>query len=318
MKEELARREATRELDRMKERLNETRIDLARVETRREDLLKRILLETGWEEADLAGIVKKGIKAVEAGKWETDIARLKFLVDQSGAIDESVLEEYKETKERFEFLTQEARDLKEAMVHLKGVAKEMDKKIKTRFEEAFGFIDKKFKEYFQTIFGGGQAGLKLIKIKKNGPIPAGENSQEKGTDELEEQEESPQEDEETQLGVEISAVPLGKKISSLGMLSGGERALTSLALLFAVIAHNPPPFAVLDEVEAALDEANSARFGRIIRRLSSKTQFILITHNRQTMKEASLLYGVTMSDDGVSKLLSVRLDQVDEKGNIKK
>ena len=102
------------------------------------------------------------------------------------------------------------------------------------------------------------------------------------------------------------------------MLSGGERSLTSLALLFAIIAHNPPPFAILDEVEAALDEANSRRFGKILQELSAHTQFIAITHNRETMRQAALLYGVTMGDDGISKLLSVKLDQVGAGGNIKK
>ena len=101
------------------------------------------------------------------------------------------------------------------------------------------------------------------------------------------------------------------------MLSGGERSLTSQALLFAIISNSPPPFAVLDEVEAALDEANSKRFSRILAELSNETQFILITHNRETMRQASVLYGVTMTSDGVSKVLSVKLDQVDEKGEIK-
>jgi len=100
------------------------------------------------------------------------------------------------------------------------------------------------------------------------------------------------------------------------MLSGGERSLTSLALLFAVISHNPPPFSILDEVEAALDEANSKRFGRILQELSKNTQFVIITHNRETMRQASLLYGVTMGEDGISKLLSVRLDQVGQGGKI--
>ena len=119
-----------------------------------------------------------------------------------------------------------------------------------------------------------------------------------------------------ELGVDISACPPGKRINNLSMLSGGERSLTSLALLFAIISYNPPPFAILDEVEAALDEANSKRFGRIIQELSDNTQFITITHNRETMRQASLLYGVTMGEDGISKLLSVRLDQVGQGGRI--
>jgi len=229
------------------------------------------------------------------------------------------VEEYKEAKIRFDFLTKEAKDLEEAMKNLRSVIKEMDKKIKVQFEEAFGFIDKKFQEYFRTIFGGGKAGLKLIKIKNNRNLsPEEVVSGEKIDLEEKEVNNEDEDEQETQWGVEISAVPMGKKITSLGMLSGGERTLTSLALLFSVIAHNPPPFAILDEVEAALDEANSGRFSRIIRRLSDKTQFVLITHNRQTMKESSLLYGVTMSDDGVSKLLSVKLDEVGENGEIKK
>ena len=119
-----------------------------------------------------------------------------------------------------------------------------------------------------------------------------------------------------QIGIDILACPPGKKISHLSLLSGGERSLTSLALLFAIIAYNPPPFAVLDEVEAALDEANSRRFGRILQELSNNTQFIAISHNRETMRQASILYGVTMGDDGISKILSVHLDQVGQGGKI--
>ncbi len=134
------------------------------------------------------------------------------------------------------------------------------------------------------------------------------------TEESEDAEEN--EEESGEVGVEIMACPAGKKIANLSMLSGGERSLTSIALLFAIISHNPPPFAILDEVEAALDEANSKRFSRILQELSNSTQFIAITHNRETMRQASLLYGVTMGDDGISKLLSVRLDQVGQGGKI--
>ena len=125
-----------------------------------------------------------------------------------------------------------------------------------------------------------------------------------------------EENEKAEIGVEIFACPPGKKIANLSMLSGGERSLTSLALLFAIISHNPPPFAILDEVEAALDEANSRRFSKILQELSGTTQFIAITHNRETMRQASLLYGVTMGEDGISKLLSVKLDQVGQGGKI--
>lgn len=319
MEKERKRQEEMLKREKQKEELNELRIELARIETRKEDLLKRIFLETGWTEKDLEEIKREFHQKIEISQWEMEISRLKLLVDQSGSVDESVVEEYKEAKIRFDFLTKEAKDLKEAMKNLRSVIKEMDKKIKVQFEETFGFIDKKFQEYFRTIFGGGKAGLKLIKIKSNKNLfPEETVSGEKIDLEEKEMDNEDEDEQETQWGVEISAVPMGKKITSLGMLSGGERTLTSLALLFSVIAHNPPPFAILDEVEAALDEANSERFSRIIRQLSDKTQFVLITHNRQTMKESSLLYGVTMSDDGVSKLLSVKLDEVGENGEIKK
>ena len=161
--------------------------------------------------------------------------------------------------------------------------------------------------------------MEKVKIKKRKIKGAEEESLEEGDNlgEAEEEIESLVKREEEEVGIEISACPPGKKISSLAMLSGGERSLTSIALLFAIISFNPPPFAVLDEVEAALDEANSRRFGRILQELSGETQFIAISHNRETMRQAALLYGVTMGEDGISKLLSVKIDQVGQGGKIK-
>jgi chromosome segregation protein len=151
------------------------------------------------------------------------------------------------------------------------------------------------------IFGGGKADMILEKQVKRRLVL------EEDFDEINENEA------EALYGVEVTACPPGKKITSLSMLSGGERSLASLALLFAIIAYNPPPFAVLDEVEAALDEANSRRFGKMLKELSKHTQFIAITHNRETMRQASLIYGVTMGGDGISQLLSVKLDEALEK-----
>ena len=224
-----------------------------------------------------------------------------------GTIDPLVGEEYEETKTRFEFLSGESEDLKKAIDSLQTVIKEMDEKISHAFQDAFKEIKKKFEEYFKIIFGGGKAELELVKISKR---KRGEE------DDLEEGDEDEASEKTSEIGIEIFACPPGKKITNLSMLSGGERSLTSLALLFAIIAHNPPPFAVLDEVEAALDEANSRRFGKMLGELSLHTQFIAITHNRETMGQAGLLYGVTMGQDGVSQLLSVRLDQVGQGGNV--
>ena len=228
-------------------------------------------------------------------------------MEQIGGIDPLVIDEYKEVSERFEFLTAESQDLEKAIISLKSVIKEMDQKIEKEFRKAYKEINREFSEYFKIIFGGGEANLAQVKIK-NRRLNKPKDSNEEEGEELKEEKNEKEEYAET--GIEISAFPPGKKITNLNMLSGGERSLTSIALLFAIIAYNPPPFAILDEVEAALDEANAKRFSRILRELSQKTQFITISHNREIMRQAKILYGVTMDENGISKLLSVRLDQI--------
>jgi len=292
-------------LTRLKDQLNEVKVRLARVEVREEDLVALVREELNMKVEDL----RYDGTAVEREKLEREIARLKVEVEHIGTIDPLVVEEFQETEKRFEFLTRESVDLKQASESLRTVIREMDQKIDFVFQDAFKEIRKKFESYFKIIFGGGQAELNMVRIK----------SRKRGNDDemmdaIEEGEEEKEEPE--QIGIEISACPPGKKITNLSMLSGGERSLTSLALLFAIISHNPPPFAVLDEVEAALDEANSRRFSKMLQELSAHTQFIAITHNRETMSQASLLYGVTMGADGVSQLLSIRLDQVGENGKV--
>lgn len=306
------------ELEKLKDKFNESKIELARIEVREEDLSNRIKNEI---KVPPEQIPYKGEK-INTGEYERDISRLRFHLEQIGGIDDAVIEEYSETQKRNDFLLQESEDLRDAMKKLKKVIKEMDEKIKDRFEEAYSFINKEFNNYFKIIFNGGKAKLSKVEIKtgtraaKEGEIDD-DNNIGGGGSEAAESSSGQQDEEESQIGIEIVAEPPGKKISSLGMLSGGERALASLALLFSIIAHNPPPFAILDEVEAALDEANSKRFGKILKELSGRTQFVVITHNRQTMREAAVLYGVTMGGDGISKLLSVKLDQVGDKGEIK-
>lgn len=292
------------DLQRKKDALNELKVRLARVEVREEDLtaLVREELSLSPEALTYDGTL------VEREKLEREIARLKVEVEHIGTIDPLVVDEYRETEERYTFLTSESEDLKSAIESLKTVVKEMDQKIDQEFKSAFHEIERKFREYFQLIFGGGKAELKLVKIpmRKRDELEEG-RSEEEGND-------STEKEEEYEVGIDIMACPPGKRIHNLSMLSGGERSLTSLALLFAIIAHNPPPFAVLDEVEAALDEANSRRFSRMLSELGEHTQFVAITHNRATMEQAALLYGVTMGDDGVSKLLSLKFDQIGEIG----
>lgn len=297
-------REKSSLLTRLKDQLNEVRVRLARVEVREEDLILLVREELLMDVKDL----KYDGTPVERDRLEHEISRLKVEAEHIGTIDPLIMEEYQETEKRFEFLTRESADLKQATESLRVVIREMEQKIDTVFHEAFKEIQKKFTAYFKIIFGGGKAELSVIKIRPR----------HRGAEEAFEGEVFGENDEgeDDALGIEIFACPPGKKITNLSMLSGGERSLTSLALLFAIISHNPPPFAVLDEVEAALDEANSRRFGTMLRELSRETQFIAITHNRETMSQAGLLYGVTMGADGVSQLLSIRLDQVSADGKV--
>jgi chromosome segregation ATPase len=297
------------ELNKLKDQFNEYKIRQARIEVREDDLINEIKQELKLE----AGELKFDGEELNRDEMEREINRLKVQWEQIGGIDPMIVDEYEETKKRFEFLTQESSDLEEAMKSLREVIKEMDQKIDEVFKEAFEKINEEFTKYFKIIFGGGQAHLMKTKLKvKNEKLKVKEGDSE----DVEKDEEDNAEEVKEEVGIDISACPPGKRISNLSMLSGGERSLTSLALLFAIISYNPPPFAILDEVEAALDEANSRRFSRIITELSDNTQFITITHNRETMRQASLLYGVTMGEDGISKLLSVRLDQVGAGGRI--
>ncbi len=289
------------ELDKKKDILNEAKIELAKNEVKEEDLKNRIRSEMRINPDKL----EYNGEAVDAAKCDRNINRLRFQLEQIGGIDGSIIEEYEETQKRYDFLLKESKDLHEVMKRLKKVVREMDLRIKDEFENAFNFINKEFIKYFKIIFNGGKAMMKKVEIEI-----VKRTSKKKLHDEFsnEEMDENESTENEKQIGIEIFAEPEGKKITNLGMLSGGERTLTSIAMLFAIISHNPPPFAFLDEVEAALDEANSRRFGKILNELSGKTQFVLISHNRQTMREAALLYGVTMGDDGISRLLSVKLD----------
>jgi chromosome segregation protein len=293
------------ETNAFKDKYNDFKISLAKIEVREEDLRGRILEELKIE----AELLNKTLEVADQFSLEREIAKLKFQMEQIGGIDPLVVTEYDETEKRFNFLTTESQDMENALVSLREVIREMEKKVNEKFHETFDEINKEFSKYFRIIFGGGDAHLTKVKIKTRRTLEGDEDSINSQTDKDED-------DDQAEIGIDITACPAGKKISNLSMLSGGERSLTSLALLFAIIAHNPPPFSILDEVEAALDEANSKRFGRIIQELSDRTQFVIITHNRETMRQAALLYGVTMGEDGMSKLLSVKIDQVGKGGKI--
>ncbi|MDD3498451.1 MAG: AAA family ATPase [Candidatus Moranbacteria bacterium] len=300
-------REAQRKLSELKDRFNEAKVSMARIEVREEDLLAEAKSAVGTDVQNL----KYDGKIMDRHETESKISRMKIKMEQIGGIDPLVLEEYEETKSRYDTLKQESEDLEKAIKSLRDVAKEMDREIEKVFAKAFSKINEEFSKYFRIIFGGGKA--RLIKTKQKNKRAKREKNDEMavqgdniGNSEEIFEEEGKEDKEE--IGIDISACPPGKKISDLSMLSGGERSLTSLALLFAIISYNPPPFTVLDEVEAALDEANSRRFGKILSDLSGNTQFVAITHNRETMRQASYLYGATMGEDGITKLVSVKLE----------
>jgi len=307
------------ELNDLNQKLNDLKISSTRYETRLEDLDAEIRKELGG----LKEVQETRVsEAVELGSLSEKIQALKRQLDQIGGIDAEVEKEYQETKERYDFLSSQTSDLENTILSLEKIIEELDLIIKERFDKEFKEISAKFEEYFKILFNGGVA--KIIKVmesdleeeEEDSATPKGEAEGEK-TEKADPQTASTlkkikflQKHNATGLaGIEIQATPPGKKIKTVAMLSGGERALTAIALICAIINVNPSPFVVLDEVDAALDESNSERLAKILDDLSHKTQFIVITHNRASMRRANVLYGITMGDDGVSKLLSIKLEE---------
>lgn len=227
------------------------------------------------------------------------LERTKIRLEEAGGTGEEIRQEHKEVSEREAFLATELDDLAKSAAGLRALISELDTELAKHFSEGLASVNASFSEYFALMFGGGSARLTLEE-----PDEPEENE----LDEIEEvMDETPKE--KQRLGIEIAVNLPKKKVKSLMQLSGGERALTSIALIFAMSQVNPPPFLILDETDAALDEANSRRYGDMIENLASRSQLIVITHNRETMSRANTLYGVTMGSDGVSKLLSVKFDE---------
>ncbi len=287
--------------------VNKYNVELAKLETRNEDLSREIAEEFPSFQATK-------VQTLNAEEVRSKILDLKRQLAIVGSIDESTLTEYKEVKERHEFLTQQTTDLNEAMGSLKKLIKELDETIAKQFNENFVHINNYFGKYFKKLFSGGNAKL-ILEMHEPEEQEQEESSKEQGGNAdstVDPEDKKKLTFESLDYGIEIIATPPGKKLSGINMLSGGEKALTAIALISAIIANNPSPFVLLDEVDAALDEANSIRFADIISELSDKTQFIAITHNRATMHNAKILYGVTMGDDGISRLLSVNFSEADK------
>ena len=203
-----------------------------------------------------------------------------------GAINPNAVEEYKQIKERYDKMASDKEDMEKAIDDLGVALDEIRQEMLRIFNEGFAKINENFKQTFKELFGGGRAELELDYTDCEDPLDA---------------------------GVEIQACPPGKKLTKISLLSGGERALTAIAILFAIIGMRPMPFCVLDEIEAALDEANVGRYAKYLKKFSTETQFIVITHRKPTMENADTLFGVTMEEKGVSKIVSVKLSEVESR-----
>ncbi len=227
------------------------------------------------------------------------LERTKIRLEEAGGTGEEIRHEHKEISEREVFLAKELDDLAKSAAGLGALIDDLDTELAKHFADGLSKVNASFSEYFALMFGGGSARLALEESDE--PEESDDEGVEEDIDELPREKERP--------GIEIVVNLPKKKVRSLMQLSGGERALTSIALIFAMSQVNPPPFLILDETDAALDEANSRRYGDMIENLAKKSQLIVITHNRETMSRTSILYGVTMGGDGVSKLLSVKFEE---------
>ena len=232
----------------------------------------------------LEGMVEQLPKIVELPPdLETSINRQRGQLRRMGAVNPEAQKEYLEVKERFQFLTAQVDDLKKADTDLRQVIAELDDLMKKEFRKTFDAVAAEFRQLFTRMFAGGSARLVMV-----------------------------DEDDLNETGIDIEARLPGRREQGLSLLSGGERSLTAVALVFSLLKVSPTPFCVLDEVDAMLDEANVGRFREMLIELSKNTQFIIITHNRNTVQSADVIYGVTMGRDSASQIISLKLDEVSE------
>jgi len=210
---------------------------------------------------------------------EEAIAELREKIDRMGPVNMMAIEQSKELEERHGFLTMQQQDLVDSIAQTNRAIAKIDETTHARFREAFIAINENFQQMFSTLFGGGKAGIMLL--DESDPLES---------------------------GIDIVAQPPGKRLQNVMLLSGGEKALTAIALMFGMFKYRPSPFCLLDEIDAPLDDANIGRFIEMLRSMMDKTQFIIITHSRKTMEIADKLYGVTMEEPGVSKLVSIQLN----------
>lgn len=281
--------------------------DASHYENYEKDLVAQLAAETGAE------VVISSESGPETRQAQIDrkrtIEKTKIrLEEMGGAGGDDVMREFKETEERDLFLARELEDLVKSSESLKELIADLNQRLDALFKEGIGKINKEFGNFFRLMFGGGEAELKVVREEKKRRKKTGDELEDGGDLSIAVASLG-DDDEPAEEGIDIHVSLPHKRIKGLTMLSGGERALTSIALLFAMSQVNPPPFVILDETDAALDEANSRKYGDMIEALSKHSQLILITHNRETMSRAGVIYGVTMGGEGYSKLLSIAFDE---------
>jgi len=267
-------------LQELREQRSHAEVDRAKNDSDRQHLRETCVSEVNVQPEDLIATEAAFMSGDELAIAETNYREMKQRIESMGPVNMMALEEFNECDQRFTFLTRERDDLLQSIADTQQAIAELDLATKEKFEHAFHAINKSFSEAFHTIFGGGMAEMRLTEPDSSGDA-----------------------------GIDIVASPPGKRLQNVLLLSGGEKAMTALALLIAIFRYQPSPFCILDEVDAPLDEANVGRFTRLIAEMSGQTQFIIVTHNRKTMEMGSVLYGVTMQEPGVSKLVSVRWEE---------
>ena len=264
-------------LQELREQRSHAEVDRARNDSDRQHLRETCMTEVNAQPEDLIATEAAFMTGEELATAETNYREMKQRIEAMGPVNMMALEEFNECEQRFTFLTRERDDLLKSIADTQQAITELDLVSREKFEQAFNAINANFSEAFHTIFGGGMAEMRLTEPDSSGDA-----------------------------GIDVVASPPGKRMQNVLLLSGGEKAMTALALLIAIFRYQPSPFCILDEVDAPLDEANVGRFTRLVGDMSGQTQFIIVTHNRKTMETGSVLYGVTMQEPGVSKLVSVR------------
>ena len=261
--------------------IEELKAQMVKVDVKKTKLEEDIngIINKMWEEYELTpNNVVDYRKPENIQLTQKKVKDMRNQIKELGSVNVDSIEEYKNLKDRYDFMCEQRVDLESTMAKLRKIISDMTSIMKEQFKEKFEMINKNFAEVFKELFGGGTASLRLE-----------------------------DKDNILECGIEITVQPPGKKLQNMMLLSGGEKAFTAIALLFAILKINPAPFCVLDEIEAALDDVNVYRYAEYLKKFSKDTQFLVITHRKGTMEAADTVYGITMEENGISKLLSMKL-----------